>query len=56
MPVRSLNSSVFKWTDLRTVEAAVRAWAKEAVSAHPEIMRLGYFGSYAGRNRAKRSP
>jgi predicted nucleotidyltransferase len=50
MPVRSLNSSVFKWPDLRTVEAAVRAWAEEAVSGHPEIIKLGYFGSYARGN------
>jgi predicted nucleotidyltransferase len=47
MPVRSLNSSVLKWPDRSTVDRAVRTWAQETVSQHPELVKLGYFGSYA---------
>jgi uncharacterized protein len=47
MPVRSLNSSVFKWPDRDTVDRAVREWAEQVVSGRDEIIRLGYFGSYA---------
>lgn len=47
MPVRSLNSSVIKWPDLKAVSEAVVRWAKEEVPKHPELIRLGYFGSYA---------
>ncbi len=47
MPVRSLHSSVLKWPDARTVDAAVRAWAAQLASAHPEVLKVGYWGSYA---------
>ncbi len=47
MPVRSSNSSVFRWPDRETVDAAVRAWAREEAARRPELLRLGYFGSYA---------
>ncbi|MBW1962502.1 MAG: nucleotidyltransferase domain-containing protein [Deltaproteobacteria bacterium] len=47
MPVRSLNSSVLKWPDRKTVDASVRQWVKQAALSHPELIRLGYFGSYA---------
>ena len=47
MPVRSLNSSVLKWPDAATVGAALRVWAKAIGRAHPEVNRVGYFGSYA---------
>ena len=47
MPVRSLNSSVFKWPDHATVDKAVRSWAQAEAKRHPELQRLGYFGSYA---------
>jgi predicted nucleotidyltransferase len=29
------------------VDAAVRAWARVQAAVHPDILRLGYFGSYA---------
>ena len=32
MPVRSLNSSVFKWPDRSAVDHAVRDWAEMAVN------------------------
>jgi len=47
MPVRLLTSAVLRWPDARAVDAAVRAWAREAASARPEVQRIGYFGSYA---------
>ncbi len=47
MPVRSLNSSVLKWPNRKAVDRAVRSWTAEQVQQRPEIVRLGYFGSYA---------
>ena len=47
MPVRSLNSSVFKWPDRSEVDHAVRDWAEIAVNSREGIIKLGYFGSYA---------
>jgi hypothetical protein len=38
---------VLKWPDRRTVDAAARQWASEQRRRHPELLRLGYFGSYA---------
>ena len=47
MPVRSLTSSVFKWPEAAKVERAVRRWAARMGRERPEILRIGYFGSYA---------
>lgn len=47
MPVRSLSSSVLRWPDLKEVDRAVRRWAEEVVRKRPEVIRIGYFGSYA---------
>ena len=47
MPVKSLNSSVLKWPDRSTVDRAARTWADREAGRHPELLRLGYFGSYA---------
>lgn len=47
MPVRSLSSSVLRWPDRSSVDAAVRAWAAVEAPRHPGLLRLGYFGSYA---------
>ena len=47
MPVRSLTSSVLVWPDRGAVEAALRRWAAEAARRRPELLRVGYFGSYA---------
>lgn len=47
MPVRSLNSSVFKCPDLQTVHAAVMDWTEQAINKYPEIQQVGYIGSYA---------
>lgn len=47
MPVRSLSSSVFRWHDAQTVKAALCRWATQVARARPEVLRIGYFGSYA---------
>ena len=50
MPVRSLNSSVLKWPDKKTVAAAAAAFARQETAARPGLLRLGFFGSYATGN------
>ncbi len=47
MSVRSLNSSVLKWLDKQAVDSAVRAWAQALAAQRPDIVRIGYLGSYA---------
>ena len=47
MPVRSLSSSVFKWPDGETVARAAREWAQRVGAENPDVIRIGYFGSYA---------
>ncbi|MDH7500948.1 MAG: nucleotidyltransferase domain-containing protein [candidate division NC10 bacterium] len=47
MPVRSWSSPVLKWPDAQTVDRAVRDWAERMVQGRPEVVRIGYFGSYA---------
>ena len=47
MPVRSLNSSVLRWPDAKEVDQAVRQWARGMGQQKPEMLRAGYFGSYA---------
>jgi hypothetical protein len=38
---------VLRWPEKAAVDAAARAWAAEQRILHPELLRLGYFGSYA---------
>ena len=47
MPVRSLKSSVLKWPNREAVDHAIRSWTAEQFRVQPDIIRLGYFGSYA---------
>lgn len=47
MPVRSLRSSVIKWPDAPTVDAAVRDWSERVMRRRQDVARIGYFGSYA---------
>ena len=47
MPVRSSTSTVLVWPDRATVIDALTAWAVREVPRHPELIRIGYFGSYA---------
>ena len=50
MPVRSSNSSVLKWPDAETVDKAARRWAAMAVQSRQDVLKIGYFGSYAQGN------
>ncbi|MGF1614151.1 MAG: nucleotidyltransferase domain-containing protein [Gammaproteobacteria bacterium] len=45
--MRSLTSSVLKWPTHSEVDAAARRWALSEAARHPEVQRIGYFGSYA---------
>ncbi len=47
MPVRSSSSSVLRWPDKAEVEDALRAWALATARRREDIVRVGYFGSYA---------
>ena len=47
MPVRSLSSSVLKWPDAKTVDAAARYWAGKILQDRQGVLGIGYFGSYA---------
>jgi len=47
MPVRSLSSSVLKWPDAQMVDQAVRRWAEKIAQQRQDVVRIGYFGSYA---------
>src|SRR5207249_8986368 len=47
LPVRSLSSSVVIWPDRAAVESALRLWAEGASRIRRELVRVGYFGSYA---------
>ena len=38
---------MLKWPDAGTVKNAARAWALDLAKGRPEIIRIGYFGSYA---------
>lgn len=47
MPVKSSTSSLIKWPDRAAVDRAVRAWARQTAERRTEVLRIGYFGSYA---------
>ena len=47
MPVRSLNSSVFRWPNGKAVDDAAGRWAAEESRNRKGVLRIGYFGSYA---------
>ena len=47
MPVRSSNSSILRWPDRDDVEGAVRIWAGSLADSRPDVLRVGFFGSYA---------
>jgi predicted nucleotidyltransferase len=38
---------VLKWPDAQAVARAVRDWAQQLGGQKPELVRAGYFGSYA---------
>lgn len=47
MPVRSLSSSVLRWPDKEAVVSSLLEWAKEIIRDREDIVKIGYFGSYA---------
>ncbi|MBW1983055.1 MAG: nucleotidyltransferase domain-containing protein [Deltaproteobacteria bacterium] len=47
MPVKSLTSSVLKWPDPQSVKQSLAQWAEALAKVQQEIVRIGYFGSYA---------
>lgn len=47
MPVRLLNSVVLRWPTRVIVDQALREWVEIEGVRHPELVQLGYFGSYA---------
>ena len=47
MPVRYLSSSVLRWPSRAEVAEALPAWVSAAAARHPELARLGCFGSFA---------
>ena len=47
MPTRSSSSSVLVWPDRETVDRAARDWAEAIAADDPNVIRIGYIGSYA---------
>lgn len=47
MPVRSLRSSVMRWPDRESVHKALSTWVGVLLRDRADIVRVGYFGSYA---------
>ena len=47
MPVRSSNSHVLAWPPRDAVAAAARAWGAALKASRSDVVRVGYFGSYA---------
>lgn len=50
MPVRSLTSSVLKWPSEAEVVEALTRWAPKVAGDNRDVVRIGYFGSYARGN------
>ncbi len=46
MPVRSSRSPVLRWPRPDEVLAALDRWVRDEAGRHPELVRLGCFGSY----------
>ena len=51
MPVRSLQQSVLRWPKPDQVLAQAKTWALAQRKSHPDLSRVGVFGSY-GRGDA----
>jgi uncharacterized protein len=50
MPKRSLTSAVMRWPNVEEVRTAFEIWARTVRERHPEILRIGAFGSYCRGN------
>ena len=51
MPVRLLTQSLLRWPKPRLVLDAVGSWAAQQAQTHPDLLRVGVYGSY-GRGDA----
>jgi predicted nucleotidyltransferase len=47
MPVRSSSSHVLTWPAAEAVAKAAHAWGAALKASRPDVLRVGYFGSYA---------
>ncbi|SHG39480.1 Nucleotidyltransferase domain-containing protein [Thermosyntropha lipolytica DSM 11003] len=47
MLVRSLHSSVLKWPHKEAVISSLLLWVEKIVKENKNIVKIGYFGSYA---------
>ncbi len=47
MPVRSLNTAVFKWPDREQVLSAAGRWGAALRARDADVVRIGCVGSYA---------
>ncbi len=47
MPMRSFDSPILKWPKLEEVHRALSDWAVQEAANRPELLRVGYIGSYA---------
>jgi predicted nucleotidyltransferase len=47
MPVRSSSSHVLTWPSRDAVAEAARAWGVALKASRSDVVRVGYFGSYA---------
>ena len=47
MLMRSLNSSVLRWVSKEEVIKAFENWAKEICRNRKDVIKIGFFGSYA---------
>src|SRR5450756_645313 len=47
MPVRSSSSHVLTWPPRDAVDEAARAWGAALKASRSDVVRVGYFGSYA---------
>ena len=47
MPVRSLTQSVLRWPSPERVLQQTQAWAEDLQRLHPNLRRVGLFGSYS---------
>ena len=47
MPVTSSTSSIKRWPSAEVVLSALADWSAAAAERRPDLIALGYFGSYA---------
>ena len=50
MPVKSSTSSVLKWPNAEVVIKFLKQWAEKIALNNPDVLKIGFFGSYARGN------